>query len=114
MKYVRFTNHNPYKPSILNTKANSFKTVSGNGIFVFVIGGEVERYFNDDNIVKFETLTIEMLFEQFGFDETNMHIIEVDDLDTVTFGTGRYANLESDNWFDYVYLPEAYIEFSEY
>lgn len=119
MKFYRAVaeGQNLYKPSTLRG-ANTMEH-TGRGIYAFVVGGTAVSYFSDyyeygDTEVIEETLTLAMLAEMFHTPEYMWREIEVDELDNIQFGEGQYANMRSDNWGDYTYLPEAYIEFSEY
>lgn len=104
---------NPYKPSCVNTHANTV-TANGEGVFCFDLSRPVIRCTGGE-IVE-EEFTLDNLIEQFGDTAFGgqLHELDVDCEEIVSRGYGRYANMESDDWNDYVYIPECYVVFGEW
>lgn len=63
-----------------------------------------------------EEFTLDNLIEQFGDTAFGgqLHELDVDCEEIVSRGYGRYANLDSGDWNDYVYIPECYVVFGEW
>lgn len=119
MKFYRAVKdgQNIYKPSTLRG-ANTMRH-TGRGIYVFVVDGESAiRCYSatdlDDDCEEKETVTLDLISERFDVPKCHWREIEVDEFDTIQFGFGQYANFKSDYLEDYIYIPEAYIEFSEF
>ena len=106
---------NPYKPSKWNSGANTLSGVDGTGVFVFDPSRSTIRVFGDGQFI--EETTADSLIEQFGIGEFfagDLHQLDIDISEIVSVGYGRYANLDSDNWDDYVLIPELYVRFAEF
>lgn len=104
---------NPYKPSKWNSGANTLTGVDGTGVFAFDPTRSTLRFFGEEMFI--EDTTAEGLIKQFGnFFNGELHKLDIDRDEIVSMGYGRYANLDSDNWDDYVLIPELYIRFKEF
>ena len=120
MLVARITSGNPYRPSTMNTRGNTFgHEVNGRGVFAFVLGEPVEHF---DAGYADEPLTVDYLRKQFGEESgflgvgrncENVHILDVDEEEIVATGQGFYAEPEYTDWHDRCALPEAYIVFKE-
>lgn len=105
---------NPYKPSTWNSRANNIDTRGKSGVFCFDPTRPAMRCFGSDTVE--EEVSYKYLTEQFGdvaFGGT-LHAIDVDDSEIVSRGYGRYANVFSDDWDDYTYIPECFVAFGEF